>query len=84
MERFGYKKTFDELNGSGIHRLENILTLDLNVYHLFDTLRLWLEPIESVSKFHLQVDVNWNFNWVFRIHPTPTNSVRLEIGRAHV
>ena len=32
MERFGDKKAFDELNGSGIHRLENILTLSVKIF----------------------------------------------------
>ena len=53
LERFGYEKAFGELNGSGIHRLENILTLDLHVHRLFDTFRLWLESVESVSKLSL-------------------------------
>ena len=49
MERFGSKETFNELNGSGIHRLENILTLDHYLHRLFDTLQLWFEPVEGVS-----------------------------------
>ena len=55
VERFGYNKAFEELNGTGIHRLENILTLDPNVHFSFDRLRLWLEPsIESVSNSRLR------------------------------
>ena len=49
MERFGSKETFEELNGSGIHRLENIFTLDHYPHHLFDTLQLWFEHVEGVS-----------------------------------
>jgi hypothetical protein len=51
LERFGNKKVFDELNhdGSGIHRLENVLTLNHDVHYFFDTFRLWLEPVETVS-----------------------------------
>ena len=49
MERFGYKVVFEELNGNGIHRLENILTLSRDVHTFFDTLQLWLEPVEGVS-----------------------------------
>ena len=44
LERFGYKAAFEELNGSGIHCLKNVITLDHNVHFFFDTLQLWLEP----------------------------------------
>ena len=45
---FGYNTIFDELNGSGIHRLENILTLDVRYHRAFDELKLWFEPIVSL------------------------------------
>jgi hypothetical protein len=48
-KRFNYKIAFKELNGSGIHRLENVLTLSQYVHTFFDTLQLWLEPVEGVS-----------------------------------
>ena len=69
---------FKELNGSEIHRLENVLTLSLSVHDLFDTLRLWLEPVEAVSNFAPRVN-HWNFflNGSSRIYPTPTNFARL-------
>ena len=44
---FGYNTIFDELNGSGVHRLENILTLSLDYHRDFDELKLWFEPIVS-------------------------------------
>jgi hypothetical protein len=44
LDRFGYKELLKELNGTKIHRLENILTLSLEVHELFDTLKLWFEP----------------------------------------
>jgi len=47
MERFGSRQTLIELNGSEIHRLENILTLDPSVHTLFDKLQLWLEHVAS-------------------------------------
>ena len=43
MDRFGYKKILEELNGLNIHRLENILTLDINVHTGFDALEIWFE-----------------------------------------
>ena len=65
---------FEELIGSGIHRLENVLTLNSNAHILFDTLKLWLEPVEAVS--NSAPCVNGSFNWASRIYPTPTNPVR--------
>ena len=48
---------------------------------IFDTFRLWLEPVGTVSSSRLWV--NWIFNWVSRTHwhltPTVTNSVRLNL-----
>jgi hypothetical protein len=56
LDRFGYEKPLKELNGSGIHRLENVLTLTQYVHDLFDTLQLWMEPIEGVSNSPPRVD----------------------------
>jgi len=47
LERFIYKIACKELNGSGIHRLEHVLTLSQYVHTFFDTLQLWLEPVEG-------------------------------------
>jgi hypothetical protein len=58
LDRFGYKRLFNELNGNKIHRLENVFTLTYDVHILFDTLQLWLEPVEEaapVSNFYLRV-----------------------------
>jgi hypothetical protein len=60
LDRFGYKIAFEELNGAGIHRLENVITLDLSVHTFFDTSQLWLEPVETVGYFLLHV--YWSFD----------------------
>jgi len=39
----GYKKILEELNGRNIHRLENILILDINVHAEFEALEIWFE-----------------------------------------
>jgi hypothetical protein len=75
LERFGHRKVFKELNISGIHCLENIFTLNSSAYYSFNTLQLWLEPVQPVSNSPARV--NWRFTWVSSIYPTPTNSVRL-------
>jgi hypothetical protein len=43
MDRYGDVLVPDELNGSDIHRLENIITMETGKHDLFDTLQLWLE-----------------------------------------
>ncbi|KAF9242093.1 hypothetical protein BU15DRAFT_44401 [Melanogaster broomeanus] len=42
MTRFGYKDLPQELNGGNVHRLENILTLDL-----------WFEPTDTPNKYNI-------------------------------
>ncbi|KAK7439333.1 hypothetical protein VKT23_017559 [Stygiomarasmius scandens] len=43
-ERFSHRSVFEELTGTGIHRLENVFTLHTDYHDLFDTLQLWFEP----------------------------------------
>jgi len=38
-----------ELNGPLIHRLENVLTMDLGLHYFFDRLEIWLERRSEVS-----------------------------------
>ena len=45
MERFGNISMKNELNGSNVHRLSNILTLSNEIHYLFDELYIWFEPI---------------------------------------
>jgi hypothetical protein len=60
MRRFGFIPS--ELNGPGIHRLENVLTLDNTVHRAFAALDLWFKPTVSIqilceSPFSLVLDV---------------------------
>ena len=41
----------EELNGSHVHRLENILTLRANLDAWFHDLKFWLERDPIVSQF---------------------------------
>ena len=50
MERFGQGHVLNGLNGPGIHRLQNVMTLDTGIHQLFDRLDIWLEP--TVSSFY--------------------------------
>lgn len=72
MDRFGYKQIPSNLNGNKIHRLENVLTLDIGVHSLFDRLKLWFEPTVSNSL----CDVHRAWTESPRAHPIPTSSRR--------
>lgn len=48
IERFGNVSIISELNGVAIHRLENIMTMDITLHALFDKLCIWFE--ETVGK----------------------------------
>jgi len=41
MRRFGHEKLPDELNGSRVHRLENVMTLAPTFHMHFDQLKIW-------------------------------------------
>jgi hypothetical protein len=43
MCRMGNILVFDELNGNDVHRLENVMTMEMGIHGLFDELGLWLE-----------------------------------------
>jgi hypothetical protein len=43
MECFGDILITDELNGASIHRLQNILTLCVDLHAKFHSLSIWLE-----------------------------------------
>jgi hypothetical protein len=44
MRRFGYENLQDELNGSKIHRLENVMTLSFDFHIEFEQLNVWFVP----------------------------------------
>ncbi|EFI27089.1 hypothetical protein CC1G_15218 [Coprinopsis cinerea okayama7 len=44
LERFGYGELLDQLNGPGIHRLDNVMALSLEVHEPFESLVFWLVP----------------------------------------
>jgi len=82
--RFGSKMYLDELNGSGIHRLENILTLDPSVHGLFDTLRLWLEhvktgPPNTYKLCSVNPDFHINALWKRTVTFTTPDPVKLPV-----
>ncbi|KAF8964874.1 hypothetical protein BDZ97DRAFT_1904240 [Flammula alnicola] len=51
LSRFGRIDAVRELNGAGLHRLENVLTLASDLHQMFDKLQLWLERKPDVIVF---------------------------------
>jgi hypothetical protein len=47
LKRFGYD--VENLNGSKVHSLYNVLTMEKNVHDWFDRLEMWFERTVSVS-----------------------------------
>ncbi|KAG6842892.1 hypothetical protein H0H93_003030, partial [Arthromyces matolae] len=43
-----------ELNGDGIHRIQNVLSLQHDIHDLFDTLDLWFEATDTKDLYKLR------------------------------
>ncbi|KAJ2920985.1 hypothetical protein H1R20_g16109, partial [Candolleomyces eurysporus] len=59
-ESFGYTTIQQDLNGEKIHRLENVMTMKVDLHRLFDGLELWLVQVGKdtykVETFNLLVN----------------------------
>ncbi|KAI6018913.1 hypothetical protein BKA83DRAFT_4308884 [Pisolithus microcarpus] len=44
LDCFGYRNLRQELDGASIHRLENVMTMDVTIHHLFDRLLIYFTP----------------------------------------
>ncbi|KAH9026394.1 hypothetical protein EDB85DRAFT_2149232 [Lactarius pseudohatsudake] len=44
---FGYKDLPDKLKGKGIHSLDNVMTLGMEIHHWFDQLMMWFEAVKG-------------------------------------
>ena len=47
LKRFGYN--VENLNGPKVHSLFNVMTMEFDMYALFDRLYMWLEATVSVT-----------------------------------
>jgi len=54
MSRFGHEELPAELNGSNIHRLENVMTLVLPFHVDFDQLMVWFVATDEENKYKLE------------------------------
>jgi hypothetical protein len=57
MDQLGHSSFRDELDGAKIHKLSNILTLDVSLHTNFDGLDLWLEadPVGLTIIYHIML-----------------------------
>lgn len=53
LHRFGYKRLPDDLIGTKIHRLENVMTLDPGFHWKFDQLKVWFVATDEPNKYKL-------------------------------
>ena len=51
LQKFGYKKIVEDLATAAakVHDLENVMIMHADLHDSFDTLTLWLEPVEVRS-----------------------------------
>ncbi|KAH9175942.1 hypothetical protein EDB89DRAFT_1847074 [Lactarius sanguifluus] len=46
---FGYEDLPDKLKGKGIHSLDNVMTLGMEIHHWFDQLKMWFEAVITLT-----------------------------------
>ncbi|KAI0054413.1 hypothetical protein BV25DRAFT_1895666 [Artomyces pyxidatus] len=51
LEMFGYESILDELAGAKVHCLQNILTMDITIHHLFDSMEFWFEATDIPHQY---------------------------------
>jgi len=72
---FGYEDLPERLNGTGIHSLDNVMTLDHPIHDWFDRLELWFEAVVGAFFF-------WTTSLRLKVHrsvpPTLTSSKQLK------
>ena len=51
MRCFGYEDLPEKLKGAGVHSLDNIMTLQLDIHSWFDQLQVWFEAVVSGLQF---------------------------------
>ncbi|KXN80817.1 hypothetical protein AN958_07253 [Leucoagaricus sp. SymC.cos] len=54
MHCFGYEELPDELNGSKVHRLENVMTLVPGFHRDFDHLNIWFVATKEMNRYKLE------------------------------
>ncbi|KZP08743.1 hypothetical protein FIBSPDRAFT_964551 [Athelia psychrophila] len=54
MDRFGEVCGIEELNGPDIHCMENVMTMNSNLYDCFDSLDIWLEATQTINQYNVR------------------------------
>jgi len=52
LSMFTHNKIIEDLSDNHIHRLENIVSMNIASHQLFNELYLWLKPVKVCSSFH--------------------------------
>ncbi|KDR73312.1 hypothetical protein GALMADRAFT_270137 [Galerina marginata CBS 339.88] len=60
--RFGYTQLPDDLNGSNVHRLENVMTVAPGFQLAFDQLKVWLVATNVENKYKLEATERFFLN----------------------
>ncbi|KAI5999981.1 hypothetical protein EDD15DRAFT_2362512 [Pisolithus albus] len=59
LDCFGYPNLRQELDGTSIHRLENVMTMDVTLHALFDMLLIYLTATEVPNRYRLEGVKDW-------------------------
>ena len=51
LDQFGYPDLLDELSGTKIHRLDNLMMLTFSIHRMFDAMHLWFEEVKGKVSF---------------------------------
>ncbi|KAI6011743.1 hypothetical protein PISMIDRAFT_96183, partial [Pisolithus microcarpus 441] len=54
LDCFGCGNLWQDLNGASIHRLDNVMTMEVTVHQLFDTLQIYFTATEVPNRYKLE------------------------------
>ncbi|KAF6754074.1 hypothetical protein DFP72DRAFT_388919 [Ephemerocybe angulata] len=58
IERLGFRSILDELRGTGVHRLENMMTMSPFANRFFNSLNIWLSPVDNEpNAYYIKHDI---------------------------
>ncbi|KAF5335487.1 hypothetical protein D9611_012136 [Ephemerocybe angulata] len=60
IERLGFRRILDELRGTGVHRLENMMTMSPFANRFFNSLNIWLSPVDDEpNAYYIKHDIEY-------------------------
>ncbi|KAI6160489.1 hypothetical protein EDD17DRAFT_1832609 [Pisolithus thermaeus] len=67
LDQFGYSALWEELNGSNVNRLENMITLEPSLHSFFDLLQVWFTDTTRLAVFRLGLKVVENMKAILEV-----------------